>query len=194
VIRGAAAAGIVLAFCLAACRSRAPAAEKDAGALASGVSATSACDASASCGANDYCAFTPRLCGKGKRPGACTPKPDGCSDTFTPVCGCDFKMYPNECQAHSAGVDLAVNGGCREKVPDWLLCGSHYCDARTSYCEIVLSDVFELPTDWTCKPLPATCTPGGASCDCFPKGTHCLGFCVSAETGGLPAYRLTCRS
>ncbi|MGD0526399.1 MAG: hypothetical protein ABSE49_14705 [Polyangiaceae bacterium] len=154
------------------------------------------CDAAAACPADAYCAYTPRLCGKGKKPGVCTPRPPGCDGATDPVCGCDGQVYEGACAAHAAGVDLAVNGGCSRRVPDWIPCGAAYCDARRSYCEIVLSDVAELPTDYTCKPLPAACRDdGGAtpSCDCFPAGTRCLSFCGHVETGGVTGFHLTCR-
>ena len=156
------------------------------------------CDASgATCASNEYCVFEPRLCGKGKKPGTCRPKPTQCPDTYSPICACDGKIYPNECRARAAGVDLDVTGTCRERVPDWMACGARLCNAHTSYCEIVLSDVFELPTDYTCKPLPKACIPSGdaalPTCACFPAGTRCLSFCGPIETGGLSGFHLTCR-
>ena len=157
-----------------------------------------ACTAASACAPREYCAYTPGLCGKGKRPGACSPRPAACPDTPSPVCGCDGRVYASECEAHAGGLDLDVQGGCREHLPaGWAPCGARFCDARTSYCEIVLSDVFELPTDFTCRPLPASCRveDGGASrtCACFPQGTRCLSFCGTMDTGGAPAFHLTCR-
>ncbi len=150
----------------------------------------------AGCAADEYCAFTPGLCGKGKRPGACRARPTACTSAYVPVCGCDGHVYRSECDAHAAGVDLDVNGRCREHAAaDWAPCGARFCDARVAYCEIVLSDVFELPTDFTCKPLPASCLVDRAarSCDCFPKETRCLSFCGPMETGGASTFHLTCR-
>src|SRR5262245_35401392 len=148
------------------------------------------------CAAGEYCAYEPGLCGKGKRPGRCTPVPTDCGAAHAPVCGCDHEVYANACEVHARGVDLDVNGGCRERIPDWIACGPRYCDARTSYCEIVFSDVVELPTDSRCKPLPASCLPDGAAardCSCFPAGTDCLSFCGPIRTGGLSGFHLTCR-
>jgi hypothetical protein len=150
----------------------------------------------AGCGEGRYWTYQPHLCGKGKRPGVCRERPARCDDVYQPACGCDGRVYPNECQAAAAGVDLSVNGGCAARVPGFIPCGAHFCDARTSYCEIVLSDVFELPTDRTCKPLPEACLPdGGAArgCECFPAGTRCQSFCGHVETGGLAGFHLTCR-
>jgi hypothetical protein len=156
------------------------------------------CDAQTTCAAGAYCTYAPRLCGKGKRPGTCAPKPTACDGApYEPVCGCDRNAYPSPCAAAAAGVDLAVNGGCAAKIPDYVPCGARFCPARTTYCEIVLSDVFELPTDYTCRPLPTAClSDGGAlpACECFPAGTKCKSFCGPIETGGAPGFHLTCRS
>src|SRR5213076_390582 len=98
-------------------------------------------------------------CGKGKRAGACRARPRACDGPDSPVCGCDGHVYASECAASAAGVDLAVNGGCdRARTPrDFIACGARFCDARRSYCEIVLSDVVDPSTDYTCKPLPPAC-------------------------------------
>jgi hypothetical protein len=154
-----------------------------------------ACRDNAGCPPDQYCEFTPGLCGRGKRPGACRPKPATCGGGHSPVCGCDGKVYTSECAAYGAGVDLAVMGGCKERISDWAACGRQYCDVRTAYCAIYLSDVFELPTDYFCRPLPPSCLPAdGAAraCDCFPAGTPCLSFCGPMETGGLRGFHLTC--
>ncbi len=75
--------------------------------------------------------------------------------------------------------------------PEFASCGAQYCDARTSYCEIYLSDVFDLPTDHFGRPLPTACKPGPRgkpNCDCFPEGTPCLSFCGPLATGGIDAF------
>ena len=156
------------------------------------------CHDDSGCAPDRYCAFTPGLCGKGKRPGSCRPKPPACDGAYAPVCGCDGKAYGSECAAHAAGVDLAVMGGCKERISSFAPCGRHYCDVRTSYCEIFLSDVFELPTDYFCRPLPPSCLPGNGparACDCFPAGTRCGSFCGPLPTtpGGPSGFHLTCQ-
>jgi Kazal-type serine protease inhibitor domain len=155
------------------------------------------CSSAGSCAPAQYCDFQPGLCGAGKIPGTCRPRPENCSAAYAPVCGCDHRVYDSECAAQAAGVDLDVNGGCKALLPNFAACGSHFCDTRQSYCEIVLSDVTELPSDYSCKPLPASCAVvNGAApdCSCFPAGTRCLSFCGPLQTGGgVKGLHLTCR-
>jgi hypothetical protein len=156
------------------------------------------CLSNASCPVDQFCSFSPGLCGRGPTPGVCRPRPLAWPPERTPVCGCDGKVYQNETQAHMEGVDLAVTGGCQQVVVDWAPCGPRYCDVRTSYCEIYLSDVFEIPTTYTCRPLPPSCLPGPdgfppRTCDCFPASTPCHTFCGPLPTGGIPGFHLTCQ-
>jgi hypothetical protein len=156
-----------------------------------------ACHDNTSCSGSEYCEFKPGLCGKGQTPGTCRAKPTGCSAAYDPVCACSGKVYDNACSAHAAGEDLAVMAGCKAVIPNFAACGTRYCDARVSYCEIYLSDVFELPTDHFCQPLPEACKPGAGAvaktCACFPKNTPCLSFCGPLATGGIDAFHLTCQ-
>jgi hypothetical protein len=117
---------------------------------------------------------------------------------YAPVCGCDGNLYPSACAAHAAGVDLAVMGGCKERIANYAPCGRRYCDVRTSYCEIFLSDVFDLPTDYFCRPLPPSCLAGDGSppgCDCFPADTRCRSFCgpLPSAPGAASGFHLTCQ-
>mgnify|MGYP001413981046 CR=1 FL=1 len=181
-------------------RSATPTAASDAGprALVVATDAANVCHDNTGCGSGEYCAFDPGLCGKGQKPGTCRPKPSTCAGlAYEPVCGCDRNIYDNECAAHTAGVDLAVMGRCGGKLANFIPCGKRFCDVREDYCAIYLSDVFDLPTDYFCRPLPPSCLPGDGSvrktCDCFPPHTACLSFCGPMVTEGLPGFHLTCQ-
>jgi hypothetical protein len=77
--------------------------------------------------------------------------------------------------------------------PDAFPCGPTACDARTHYCELINTDVKELPSDWTCVPLPSACTPGAhGECGCFPETTKCRSFCRRVDTAGARGFLLTC--
>jgi hypothetical protein len=177
---------IVVAFGAVACKHKSKAA------------VPAPCLSNASCPIEQFCSFSPGLCGRGPTPGTCQPRPIQWPTVHAPVCGCDGNVYENETQAHMEGVDLAVMGGCKSVLVDWAPCGPRYCDVRTTYCEIYLSDVFEIPSTYNCRPLPPACLPGAdgfpaRTCDCFPKDTPCLSFCGPLPTGGIPGFHLTCQ-
>jgi hypothetical protein len=76
-----------------------------------------------------------------------------------------------------------------------LACGpSLVCDTRTTYCEIINTDVPALPSNYACPALPARCAEqAGATkdCHCFPPGTRCP-FCVPIDREGFRSFRRTC--
>ncbi|APR86182.1 Hypothetical protein A7982_11531 [Minicystis rosea] len=92
-------------------------------------------------------------------------------DSVLPVCGCDGKVYPSECQAHAAGIDIGGGPPGLEQCAHDLTpqgsfaCGPYFCDAATTYCAYGQGDQSDRVTK--CVPLPAACT-GVPSCDCVP--------------------------
>ncbi|MGZ3420923.1 MAG: hypothetical protein ACXVEE_23805 [Polyangiales bacterium] len=65
-----------------------------------------------SCSSSEWCQYTGGGCGFADGGGTCKPRPEGCTDIYAPVCGCDYKTYGNECDAHMNGVDVQYTGVC----------------------------------------------------------------------------------
>jgi hypothetical protein len=65
------------------------------------------------CPDHEFCHFTPANCGGADEQGVCWPIPLDCSGPQpNPVCGCDGKVYTNECLANLAGVDASADKSC----------------------------------------------------------------------------------
>jgi hypothetical protein len=69
----------------------------------------------APCDSNEYCEYTGGGCGFADGGGICKARPFACDEIYAPVCGCDSKTYPNECDARQHGVDVQYAGGCKKK-------------------------------------------------------------------------------
>jgi len=67
----------------------------------------------AKCAADQYCQLSDKVCHASRAIGVCKPKPQMCPDVFITVCGCDGKVYANDCQANRAGIAVAHAGKCR---------------------------------------------------------------------------------
>ena len=64
------------------------------------------------CGANHWCDAGPGQCGIDNPPGQCVDIGAVCPDLFQPVCGCDAKTYPNNCERQHSKAQLAHDGKC----------------------------------------------------------------------------------
>jgi hypothetical protein len=74
------------------------------------------CQSNADCGAKQVCTHPGGRCGKNGELGKCLDRPHVCP-AFAgarryPTCGCDGKVYVDQCDALRRGVDILVDRGC----------------------------------------------------------------------------------
>lgn len=137
------------------------------------------CDSSEFCDSlYDYCSDSPLEAGQ-----MCRPRPQGCDDDYRPVCGCNGKVYSNECEANTAGSDIGADSCDASVTPQgYFPTGPYYCDPTTSYGKIRLGDVGDR---WfECVELPNACaalpTP---DCSCLTFNSHST--CQTVQGAGV---------
>lgn len=78
---------------------------------------TDVCLSNGDCGNDEFCRKNTGVCDKGS--GVCEKRPDACAMAAPgePVCGCDGLTYPDECNAHLVGMNVAFEGSCEDAIP-----------------------------------------------------------------------------
>ncbi|HMB51705.1 MAG TPA: Kazal-type serine protease inhibitor domain-containing protein [Thermoanaerobaculia bacterium] len=64
------------------------------------------------CPEGKVCDLPAGMCRGADLMGVCRPQPDACPRIFRPVCGCDGKTYPNDCERLRAGAQKSHDGEC----------------------------------------------------------------------------------
>jgi hypothetical protein len=64
------------------------------------------------CDAGLFCQNKPGQCSVADAAGTCVRVPKICPTIFRPVCGCDSKTYPNDCERQRASVSKSHDGKC----------------------------------------------------------------------------------
>ncbi|MFT3837466.1 MAG: Kazal-type serine protease inhibitor domain-containing protein [Myxococcaceae bacterium] len=144
--------------------------------------------AGTTCSSANVCIWNDKSCGATDGSGTCQPRPSGCPSTYQPVCGCDGQVYPNECVANQAGVDVSVSNNCTPP-NGYFSCGWAFCAEASSYCTKTLGGAAGNPGSYSCDPFPSTCGTS-PSCQCL-SGQTCGGMCTGDVNNGLTLTCLT---
>lgn len=108
------------------------------------------------CASDEYCHFElTAICGWADATGICQPKPEACTQIYSPVCGCNDQTYGNSCMAANAGMGVATVGECEPQAP---FCGG--------FGNIQCPDGLECVDD------------PNDGCDVNNGGADCGGMCV----------------
>ena len=68
-----------------------------------------------SCNKGLWCQNAPGQCKVADAQGKCEVIPKACEKIFLPVCGCNGKTYPNDCERRRARAQLDHIGACEKK-------------------------------------------------------------------------------
>lgn len=108
--------------------------------------------------------------------GWCEPRAEACSESGSPVCGCDLQTYPSACLAYQAGTGIRSQGACPSD-------GTRRCDAFNGqpcgpdeFC-----DIGGVIVPNTCNSYDGVCAPRPTSCPPLPLTRACM---ITGATAG----------
>lgn len=137
----------------------------------------------AACAAGLTCIFPTGECGATDKGGLCVAVNDACDEIYAPVCGCDGKTYPNECDAHRAGASVQSIGLCAGDPCD--IRGGGPCAAGLACIHPIEGACGAADVSGKCMAPPENCaTISDPVCGCDGKtyGNECM-----ANTEGVSA-------